>query len=58
MPRNQPPHYGESSSRLLELKPAIDRIIADCRSDGGELRSGLEILKDYQMDIMEELDRY
>lgn len=35
MPRNQQLRYGESSSRLLELKPTIDRIIADCRSDGG-----------------------
>ena len=57
MPTNQQLRYGESSSRLLELKPAIDRIIADCRSDGGQLRSGLQILKNYQLDIMEELDK-
>ena len=57
MNRNTQGRYGETSSRLLQLKPAIDRIIADCKSDGGELRSGLDILKNYQLDIIEELER-
>lgn len=48
--------HGESSRRLLDLKPAIDRIIADARADAGDLQEGLNVLRSHQIDIIDQLD--
>lgn len=44
-----------STRRILELKSLVDRIINECTIESKEVRSGLQAIKDYQLDMLDEI---
>lgn len=49
------PANKKSTRRILELKSLVDRIINECTIESKEVRSGLQAIKDYQLDMLEEI---
>jgi hypothetical protein len=46
---------GRSYERILELKSLVNRIIDDCSIESKEVRDGLQMIKDYQIDVLGEI---
>lgn len=54
-PRKNPVEKKRALNRLRELKPLVDRIINECTIESKEVKSGLQQIKDYQTNVLEEL---
>ena len=46
---------GRSYERILELKSLVDHIINDCSIESKEVRNGLQMIKNYQLDVLDEI---
>lgn len=46
---------GRSYERILELKSLVDHIINDCSIESKEVKSGLQMIKNYQLDVLDEI---
>jgi hypothetical protein len=44
---------GRSYERILELKSLVDHIINDCSIESKEVRKGLQLIKNYQLDVLD-----